>query len=174
MSRDYAAEMRAVIDEMASGSYAAPVVAAEIVEKLRANDPELLDGWLHSQAVGFVRHAINLRDASVRTHNRIAVSRSVFRRAAENAEAGDDTELMTNFLGEVYVVEGGMKMPLREMKADDLLFAAEDFTARAQENAMRAAFLRALAKKCHRKPVGEVFDEAKLAEMWRSVSGGAE
>lgn len=172
MTRDYAAEMRALMDAEAVGTYASPVVAAGIVEKLRATDPDLLSGWLDLGAVSFVRDAINQRDSSVRTHNRMTASRSVFRRAAEAAEQGDEEELRTNFLGEVYVVEDGMKMPLRDMKAAELTFAADDFTQRANENAMRAAFLRALARKCSRKPVGEVFDEDKLAELWCSISGG--
>lgn len=174
MSRDFAAEMRALIDEMATGSYAAPVVAAEIVEKLRANDPDLLAGWLDLGAVGFVTDAINRRDSSVRSHNRTAASRSVFRRAAAEAEGGDDESLRTNFLGELYIVDGGMKMPLREMRAVELTFAADEFTRRAEENAMRAAFLRALAKKCARRSVGEVFDEDKLAALWLSISGRPE
>lgn len=173
MTRDYAAEMRALIDAEAQGSYAAPVKAAEIVEKLRVTDPDLLRGWLNDQAVSFVREAINARDASVRTHNRITASRSVFRRAAEAAEAGDDEELRTNFLGEMYIVDGGSKMPLREMKATELVFAADDYSRRSDELALRAAFLRALAKKCGRRSVGEVFDEEKLSRLWTSL-GGAE
>lgn len=171
MSRDYAAEMRAVIDAEAQGTYASPVVAAHIVEKLRATDPGLLRGWLDDQAVNFVRHAINLRDCSTRSHNRTTASRSVFRQAAEDFKAGDSTPL-TGFLDEPYQVEGGSKMPLRLMRAAELTFAADDYKGRAREHLMQEAFLRALAKKCRTKPVGEVFTEEKLAELWNSISGG--
>jgi len=174
MTRDYAAEMRAVIDAEAQGTYASPVVAQQIVDKLRATDPELLSGYLDAQAVQIIRHAINLRDCSVRTHNRVAATRSVFRSAAEAAEAGDEEPLRTHFLAEVYLVEGGLKMPLREMRAAELTFAADDFARRASEHLMREAFLRALAKKCRTRPVGEVFSEDKLAALWNSISGSAE
>jgi hypothetical protein len=174
MSRDYAAEMRAVIDAEAQGTYSSPVVAAHIVEKLRATDPGLLRGWLDEQAVQFVRHAINLRDCSVRTHNRVAASRSVFRQAAEDADAGDDEALRSNFLGEVYVVASGMRMPLGDMRKPDVSFAADEFAAKAKQHAMREAFLRAVAAKIGRRCVGEVFDEERLAELWRSLSGPTE
>lgn len=168
MTRDYAAEMRAVIDAEAHGTYAPPVVAAHIVEKLRATDPDLLRGWLDEQAPNFIRHAINLRDCSTRTHNRVASRRSVFRDAAEAFEGGDAGAL-TGFLDEVYPVEDGSKMPLREMRSPDLLFAADDYKARAQQNLMQEAFLRALARKVRNKRVGDVLDEDKVADMWRSL-----
>lgn len=170
MSRDYATEMRAVIDAEAQGTYAAPVVAAHIVEKLRATDADLLRGWLDLQAENFIRHAINLRDCSTRTHNRTAVRRSVFREAAENFEAGNAEPLVTGFLDEVYVVEDGNKVPLREMRSADLLFAADDYKARAAQHLMQEAFLRALAKKVRSKKVGDVLDEEKVASLWRSLS----
>lgn len=169
--RDYAAEMRAVIDAEAQGSYASPVVAEHIVSKLRATDPDLLFGWLNAQAVGFVRHAINLRDCSVRTHNRITASRSVFRAAANAFDGSDPEPLRTNFLGEVYVVEDGSKVPLAEMREPELLFAADDFAARVRDNALREAFLRALAKKVRNDRVSDHFTEDQLAEMWRSIGG---
>lgn len=49
--RDFAAEMRAVIDaETSHGPYVSRQAAADIVEKLKANDPDLLGlvndgGW---------------------------------------------------------------------------------------------------------------------------------
>jgi len=173
MSRDYAADMRAVIDAEAHGTYAPPIVAAHVVEKLRATDPDLLIGYLQVQAVQIIRHAINLRDCSTRSYNRTAVSRSVFRQAAEDFEAGDADALVTGFLDEPYRVEGGDKMPLRLMRAAELTFAADDYAGRAHEHLMQEAFLRALARKCRTKPVGEVFDEEKVAALWASISAGS-
>jgi hypothetical protein len=73
--RQYVAEMRALIDaETASGDYSSPLVAEHIVNKLRVTDPALLQGWLDAQAVQFVRHMINLRDCSARTHARTAAA----------------------------------------------------------------------------------------------------
>jgi hypothetical protein len=68
MTRDYAAEMRAVIDAEATGTYVPGVIAAAIVEKLREVDADLLVGWLDFQAETFVRQAINNRDNSLLAH----------------------------------------------------------------------------------------------------------
>lgn len=171
-ARDYAAEMRAIIDEATShGPYAPPVVAQEIVDKLRVNDPDLLTGWLDAQAVNFVRDAINYRDRSNRTHARQTAGRSVFRENAEAFEAGDD-EAMAGWLETVYKVEDGTKLALGEMFKPDLLYVADDYRRIAAENRMSEAFMRALAKKVGAKKVSEVFDEEKLAHLWDSIKGG--
>lgn len=171
MSRDYAAEMRAVIDaETSQGPYASPVVAAHVVEKLRATDPELLAGWLDSQAVNFIRHMINLRDCATRTHARHMSGRSVFGAAAKAHEAGE-TGALAGWLSVVHVCEDGERKRLSEMNAADLGFVADDYARRAAENALAEAFLRAVAKKVGRRKVGDVFDEAKLSQLWNSISG---
>jgi hypothetical protein len=170
--RDFAAEMRAVIDaETANGPYVSATVAAHIVEKLTATDPDLLDGWLHAGAVQFLRHAINLRDCSARTHARHMASRSVFRQAAEDHEDGDETALV-RFLDTRYVIEDGSRVRLAEMRKPDLVFVADDYAARARENALQEAFLRALAKKVGRGRVSDHFTDEQLTAMWTSVTGG--
>lgn len=171
MSRDYAAEMRAVIDaETSHGPYASPVVAEHIVEKLRATDPELLSGWLDAQAVGIIRHAINLRDCSVRSRVRATAGRSVFARQAAEHEAGDAVAL-SGWLSVVHVVEGGSRKRLAEMTADDLGFVADDYGRRAAENALAESFLRALARKVGSGKVADHFTDAQLAELWQSIAG---
>lgn len=168
--RDYAAEMRAAIDaETSGGPYISAVVAAHIVEKLMATDPDLLDGWLHAGAANFIRLSINHRDSSQRTHARMTAGRSVFRRAAEDYQEGDD-EALANFLGTVYVVENGSRVRLGEMHKPDLLFAADAYQSRAAENALQEAFLRALARKVGNRRVSDMFDDEKLAAMWTSLS----
>lgn len=169
--RNYAAEMRAVIDgATASGPYVSGVVAQEIVEKLAANDPDLLDGWLHAQAVGFLRHAINLRDCATRTHARMTSGRSVFGAAALAHEAGE-AGAMEGWLAVVHVVSEGQRKRIAEMTATDLNYVADDYDARARENALHSAFLRAVAKKVRKGTVSEHFTDAKLAELWQSISG---
>ena len=171
MSRNYVAEMRAVIDsETASGPYISAVVAEHIVDKLRATDPELLQGWLDQQAVNFLRHAINLRDCSARSHARATAGRSVFKDAADAAEAGDP-EALGSFLSVVHVIEDGSRVRLAEMRKPELLFVAETYDRRAAENALQAAFLGALARKVGKGRVSDHFDEQKLNELWLSISG---
>lgn len=168
--RDYAAEMRAVIDaETGNSPYSSPVVAAHIVEKLRATDPDLLTGWLDAQAANFIRHAINLRDCSVRTHARHIASRSVF---AQNAEsyADGDAAAMTGWLHVVHVVENGTRKRLTDMDAEDLMHVADTYGRRASENALAESFLRALAKKVGDGKVSDHFSNEQLAGLWHSIT----
>lgn len=120
MSRDYAAEMRAVIDAEATGTYVPTVVAAHIAEKLRQTDPELLSGWLDAQAEQILRHTINLRDCSQRTAARHSRSRSVFAEDAAAAEAGEP-ERLAGWLSTRFTVEDGSRKPLGEMAKEELL-----------------------------------------------------
>lgn len=169
MERNYVAEMRALIDEETShGPYISASVAEKIVEKLSANDPQLLDGWLHAQAVQVIRHAINMRDGSMRTHARLTASRGVFADAAKQAQEGNVTPL-TKFLDTRYVVEGGIRVRLGDMREPQLVFVADSYRRRAEEAMMQQAFLRALARKVGSDRVEDHFDEGELAKLWRSI-----
>jgi|RhiMethySRZTD1v2_1073278.scaffolds.fasta_scaffold605059_2 hypothetical protein len=168
--RNYAQEMRELIDMTTQGRYTSASAAQEIVNYLREHDPDLLHGWLDAQAVHFVRVAISNRDHSARAYNRTAASRSVFRKAAEDFDNGDEAPLRSNFLDEVYVIEAGVRMPLRQMTSVELSFVADDFGRSAKESLWREAFLRALAKKCGTRTVEQVFDEETIAKLWISVA----
>jgi hypothetical protein len=170
--RNYMTEMRALIDATCVGTWSAPGVAVAIVEDLRATDPELLAGFLDLCAVAVLTRLINDRDQSARSYNRKTASRSVFKEAAEKHEQGDAAPLkqLTYFLQELYIVEDGTKMPLKNMRTPELTFAADDFAKRARQNAMQEAFLRALARRCGDKPVGEIYTEDEVATMWLAVS----
>lgn len=171
--RNYAAEMRAIIDaETAGTSYSSPVVAEHIVTKLRATDPDLLDGWLHSQAEFFIRHAINLRDCSTRTHARTAARRQAFGSDAKR-HAGGESTAMVAWLNVPFAVEDGTRKRLGDLTADDLTFVADTYDSRARENAMTAAFLRALRKRVGRKTVADHFTDEQLNRMWLSLTSKA-
>lgn len=170
MTRDYAADMRAVIDaETGHGPYVSRVVAREIVEKLEANDPDLLSGWLHAQAEQLLWGAINDRDRSRRASARATGSRSAFARAAGNHEGGDATAL-GHWLSSPYVVEDGTRRALATLTKDDLLFVARSYDDRASANAFEAAFMRALAKKVSGGTVGDHFDEPTIAKLRASLA----
>jgi hypothetical protein len=170
--RDYMTEVRAMIDAACTGTWSAPGVANSVVEDLRANDPELLAGFLDLCAVDVVRNLVNERDRSTRSYNRKTASRSVFREAAEKHEAGDTEPLekLTYFLQELYVAADGTKVALKNMRGPELNFAADDFAQRARQSQLQEAFLRALAKKCGDRSVGELFTEDQVAALWLSVS----
>lgn len=169
MERNYVAEMRALIDEETShGPYISASIAEKIVEKLLVNDPQLLEGWLHAQAVQLIRHAINQRDSSMRTHARQTASRSVFAKAAQEAQEGN-MEPLSKFLDTRYVVEGGIRLRLADMREPQLNFVANSYQRRAQDALLQQAFLRALARKVGSDRVEDHFTEEELARLWRSI-----
>lgn len=168
--RDYVGEMRKLIDAEATGTYVSGVVAHDIVEKLRANDPELLSGWLDFQAEQFVRMAINDRDRSHRTAARYSRPRSVFAADAEATEAGEP-DRMVRWLAVPFTVDDGSRKPLGEMAKDDLLFVSDTYEARAKENRLTAAFLKAIARKVKGDKVSDHFTDDQLSTMWNSLSG---
>lgn len=169
--RDFAVEMRAIIDaETSASGYMSRLVANDIVAKLEANDPELLDGWLRAHAETLIWAAINTRDRSLRTHARQTANAGRFAAAAEAAEDGD-MEPLQGFLSVPYVVQDGSRKRLADLTKDDLLFVAARYDVRAKENALNAAFARALAKKVGKGVVSDHFDDNTLATMWTSLGG---
>lgn len=173
MSRDYVGEMRALIDqETGTGPYVSRQVAAQIMEKLAATDPDLLDGWLHAQAETILWQAINDRDRSLRAHARATSGRSVFAANAEAHEAGD-TAALSRWLATPFAVADGYRKRLGDMDKHDLRFAAEAYEVRAEQNRLTASFLIALARKVRRGTVADHYTEDQLAAMWNSLSGGS-
>lgn len=173
MTRDYAAEMRALMDaEREIPGYASPIGAANIVSKLRANDPELLAGWLDAGAEQILRHALNLIDCGQRTHARTHAVRRAFQRAAEDfAETGDESAV-ASFLELRFPVEDGSRLTLGEMRRAERRFVADDYDKRAAENAMMAAFIKAIDKKAGTRRTDEVFSNDTLERLWASLAGG--
>ena len=160
-----------VIDaETAGESYETPVAARNIVRRLRTADPNLLSGWLDTQAEHFVWQAINDRDRSARSRARQQARRIAFADAAEAFVAGGGKEAISSFLSMPFVVEDGSRKRLADMSADDLAFAANQYEAIEFEAAMNKAFLRALAKKVGKDKVSDHFSEQQLAKMWSSLS----
>jgi hypothetical protein len=170
-ARDFAAEMRAVIDaEPGEGPYVSRTVAAQIVEKLTVTDPDLLSGWLYGHAELLLWQAINDRDRSTRAHARATAGRSVFARALESQAAGDDAPLR-GFLEVPYVCSDGSRRQLADLCADDLRFVADGYDTTAKRAGMHAAFMRSLAKKVGGGRVADHFTNQALADLWHSLDG---
>lgn len=167
--RDYAREMRELIDKLAVENYAPPMVAAQIVTHLRAMDPDLLQGWLDAQAVSYVRDAINRRDAAVRMRNRFHGRRQQFAEAAARHEAGD-SDALTSFMSETYPTKAGGRKILAIMEKDDLIFVASNYARRERESALQRMFLEAVAARLDEgQTVADLYTEDQLAAMWSSL-----
>jgi len=161
--RAYLAEMRAIIDAEMHDSDSAPAVAARIVTKLRATDPDLLAGWLDLGAAGWLCEAIGHIDRSARSRARAVAGRSAF---AEGAAVGD----VTGFLTIRYVIDDEQtRKPLAHLGRDELLYVAKSYDAAAKTSQMEAAFFRALAKQVGTGTVADHFTEQQITDMRRSI-----
>lgn len=171
-SRDYAAEMRAIIDaETAGAPYVPALVAERIVTKLRATDPDLLTGWLDLGAEQFVREAITGRDRSIRGSARRSSSAREFAKAADQAGTTGDVTPLRRFLDCPYpVAADGKRKRLADLGHDDLRFVAGTYGDDARAAKFEAVFFRALARKVRRGTVADHFTEQQLADLRRNLA----
>lgn len=175
--RNYAADMRIHIDNALQHRGHVPdrTVAENLARTLRATDPDLLDGWLHEQAVNLLRDTIATIERSRRGHTRVVNGRHAFAAATSRAQAGD-MDGIESFLGVRYII-GGARKPLSDLTVADLEAVAGDYEAQAAENALNAAFLRAVAKKLKSRrgavTVADLFTDEQLARMWQSMAVAA-
>jgi hypothetical protein len=165
--RDYAAELRAVIDSEYQDGDAAPIVAARIVDKLRATDPDLLSGWLDAHAMSLLCEEIGRLDRSQRSHARAVASRGAFSQAIRDGD-------VAGFLETRYVVdEAKTRLPLSKMTGEHLRYVASGYLATANAARLEAAFFRALAKKVGSGVVADHFTEERIHSLRRSIVGEA-
>jgi hypothetical protein len=161
LGRDFAQEMRALIDSETGGEDFIPaVVAHQLVEKLSVSDPGLLNGWLYAQAETLLAEAISSRMRSQRSSTRVRSRSTAF---AQAALAGD----VSGFLVLRYVAADGSRRKLADFTHEDLLHAADDYGRRADSNAMEAAFFRAIARRVQSGVVKDHLDEAQLLQLRR-------
>lgn len=176
VGRDLALDIRKAIDQEIANSgptWTVGSVATRLVARLREEDPELLAKWLDTVAITVVRMEILQITKSLKAEAKRVSERkgaSIFTDAVTRHEQGEKHALGA-WLGTYYIVNtDNQRRQLRDMDHDDLLFAANDYTNRAQMNAMQAAFLRALADRVGARTVGEVLGEQELARLWRSLT----
>lgn len=165
--RDYMGDMRRYVDAATDGSgpYHPRVVASDVITRMRVEDPELLNGWLHVGAEHFVWQMILDRDRSRRSHTRHASPRREFANASASAAAGDYDPLR-GFLNMPFSVEDGSRRRLRTLRGDDLRYVASNYQAIAHRNAMMSAFLTALARRIGDDTVEDHFTEEQLDKMF--------
>lgn len=169
--RDFIAEMsEAVEGAIPAGDYVASVVAAELAERLRTEDPELLSGYLHLKAAVILADVVARRSNSKRQATRIGAPRRAFAEAASTFAADGDVRTLSPFTAE-YVVDGeNTRRTVANMTADDCRFVAAKYEESARISKLEAAFHRAVGKKIGARVVGEVFTETQYLEMYRSVT----
>ncbi|MDX3714426.1 hypothetical protein PV733_36975 [Streptomyces europaeiscabiei] len=175
MSRDYIADMNTAIeDAIPDGDYTAPLVAADLVERLRAEDPDLLTGWLEVKASVFLADAVARKSNSRRQLARVGAPRRAFAEAARSFGTDGDATVMRPFAAEYVVDEDNTRRTVARMTAADCLFVAARYEDTARQAKLEAAFHRAIAKKVGKGTVGDAFTEEQYLTMYRSVTGRSE
>lgn len=169
--RNHVADMDAMINKWCDGDYNARETAAEIVQWCLNFDPDLLHGWLLQRAEHLLWQAISDRARSSRAHARQVASRSVFRQAAEEFEAGDraDVAPIADWLTTPWTIEPGNTKLLRHMNKDDLETAALGYFDLAKRHTMSATFLEALSRAVGDGTVEDRYTNAELTAMWASL-----
>lgn len=161
--------MMQYIDRATSNSepYVARVLATELVAKLRANDPELLQEFLDAHAEDLIWRMITDRDRSMRAHTKATSSTAAFERATSRGQ-----EAVQMWLDETrFTCAENIRKSLGDMTHEDLTTVAASYTARARDNQMTAALLSALGKKLRNgETVRDRFTEEQIVQMWESVS----
>jgi len=158
-----------VEDAMDLGPYVPGQLAAELVAKLREEDPALLADWLDHHADQLMRETVL---AVARLHRSAAVrrsNRSVFRSAVERAEAGYP-DLLEGWLTQQFIAGPSLiRKRLGDMVKEEVMYASEVHAGLARGNQMQAAFLKAVADVLGARMVSEVYDNDQLDAMWRSL-----
>lgn len=173
MARDYLADMaNAVEAAIPDGDYVAPLVAADLVEQLRGQDPDLLRGWLDLKAAVFLADVIARRSNSKRQTARIAAPRKAFAEAATRFEVTRDPVVLSPFAFEYVIDDANTRRAVARMTALDCRFVAARYEETARSARMEASFHRAVAKKVGARTVGDAFTEEQYLLMYQSLTGG--
>lgn len=173
--RNWIEEIRAWIDKAideTGGTYHARVLASHIVNDLKDHDPELLLGFVRTQAEELIYTIINKRDRSVRSHARAVRPRSLFAAAAKAAESGN-TEALSEWLNTPFTTIDNLRKPLGQMNRVELTYTAEQYEDRANRNRMNAALLRVLARRLKEgQVVADIWTETEIVQSWENVQAG--
>jgi len=173
-TRDYLTDMNNAIEAaIPNGDYAAPIIAAELVDHLRTDDPDLLEGWLNLRASVFLADAIARRSNSKRQTARTMAPRRSFAEAARSFTEKTDTAELRPFAFEYVVDEANTRRAVARMTAADCRFVAAQYEQTARTAQMEAAFHRAVAAKVGVGVVRDVFTESQYLAMYRSLTGSS-
>lgn len=169
--RDYLAEMDTRITDATAGSgWAAPLVAQKLHAELVADDPDLLDGWLHAVAGEALRQAIANRSRAHRTYARRAASRAFAQAARDAEDSGDAAPLLGLFAVDYVVAADRTRKRARDMTGPDHRFVAGRYEASGNGELMLAAFHHAIAEKVGDRRTAEVYTEAEYEALYLSVT----
>lgn len=171
--RDYLSEMGEAIEKaVPDGDYVAPIVAADLVERLREEDPELLSGWLDLRAAVFLADVIARRSNSKRQAARVGAPRSAFGEAALSFGAGEgDPSALVAFTTEYVVNSENVRRKVADMTGADHRFVASGYADQKATAALLEKFHLAVARKVgDGRRTSDVISEEQYARLYRSIT----
>lgn len=155
------ATLREVVVEWGSQG---PHTTGAIYDRLEAEYPHLVDAFVQTQRRELMCQAIRMM---LGANRRGAIRRSVFSKTIEARAAGVDL-----FATEYPVNDMEERKPLRIMTKREVLYAAEHYERREQDNALRKALLRQIARKMKTsQKVEDAYTEEEITRVFRSVFG---
>jgi hypothetical protein len=171
-ARDYRADMNALLDiKVPDSEFVPAIVAAELTDWLRDNDPDLLRGWLDSMAVVLLTDVIGMRARSSRARAQRAAAPGAFAKAAAKFESSGDAEHLSVFRTTCVVSEDNLRRAIGDMTNADHLFVADRYELSARSAQMDAAFHRAVAKRLTGgKRTSDVMDEETYLRLRESIT----
>lgn len=171
MTRNHQAEFQEFVNSWSLDGTTTSVVAAEIASKLRAEDPDLLSGWLDLNAEQFITRFLGDQARSRRSHAVSSRPRSAFARAAERFASGDREPLYSIFSDTTFVVdEEKTHKSVGSMTKADHLFVSNDYGQQAAPLLFEAAFHKAVAKRIpNGKTTADVMSEEDYVRLRSSI-----
>jgi hypothetical protein len=168
--RNYSHEMSVVLGRIleSGDDIVVSVEASKLVAHLAETDPDLLRGWLTSNAEQFVSDALGARLRSKRAYVRRTSQARAFSTAAQS---GDVTKLKP-FQVRHIVDDHHTQRAVGQMTGDDHVFVAQSYDLSAQTSQMLAAFHRAVARKVGSRRTEEVMDEETYLRLYESIVRG--
>lgn len=171
--RDFQAEMNALIVTITEGkTYAVPDLARELYGRLLAEDPVLLNGWLHQNALAVLSKAIGDHVRSMRAAARAGStgrksSAGRFAAAARLAQQGDTSALA--LYATMHVVNPSQERKrAADMNGNDHRYVAQQYSRNAQELGLLGLFHETVAAKVGDHRTEDVLTAEQYEALYRS------
>lgn len=167
-TRNFSAQMRELIEQsIPKDDFVMALLAARIVQNLRATDPELLAGWLDELAESCMVSEIRHYEQAQRKRNRH--NSSIFSEAASRFEDGDASALDRFTVDKFVVNDSNTWKSLGEMTGSDHRYVADRYRDRSKSNGLLAKFHEAVAQKIGNRTTTEVFSVSTYKAMEDSI-----
>jgi hypothetical protein len=142
-----------------------PVIATEVVETLRRDDPDLLTGWLNARAGSVVTDYLDSIDRSTRARARYGAASRGFSELVTRHQDGDSTGLAA-FEARYVVDTEGTRRRVADMTGADHLYVSHRYQVSSRRTAFLARVHQAVAEKVGYRRTEEVFSPEQYAAMF--------